>query len=315
MTTLNTDGPRLPLHVLDLNIRGWYHFAAKKGGGGMNSSFAPRLRLCGCVALGAVFVFAPVSRAQMGGNNPTMMQNSNSMDQRLYVGTVDVRADREQGSAYENFLKEKDLAKKIRMGNSFLEKYPKSPLAERVDVGMMDVCRAQQDWKSVYQWADHALALQPDDVDVLATVGWTIPHVYSPDDPNADHDLNKAETYAKHALDVMAKMPKPPDLTDAQFEAAKAKRTFQAHSALGLVYFRREDYADSAKELELSTKGNPAQDATDLFVLGVDLQNLNRYSEAEDAFGGCSQIAGPLQNQCKQSAVTAKAQPMQSKTN
>jgi len=281
----------------------------------MNSSFSTRLRLHACAAIAAVFVFTPVSRAQMGGNNPTMMQNSNSMDQRLYVGTVDVQADREQGSAYENFLKEKDLAKKIRMGNSFLEKYPKSPLAERVDVGMMDVYRAQQDWKDVYRWADNALTLQPDDVDVLTTVGWTIPHVYSPNDPDADLELTKAETYAKHALDVLAKMPKPPDLTDAQFEAAKAKRIFQAHSALGLVYFRREDYADSAKELELSTKGNPVQDATDLFVLGVDLQNLNRYGEAETAFGGCSQIAGPLQNQCQQSAVTAKAQAMQSKSN
>ena len=233
----------------------------------------------------------------------------------LHGNDVESQAERDQDAAYKVFLKQQEPAKKIQLGTDFVQRYPKSPLAERVDVGMMDVYRAQQDWKDVYQWADNALALQPDDVDVLTTVGWTIPHVYSPDDPNADHDLNKAETYAKHALDVMAKMPKPPDLTDAQFEAAKAKRTFQAHSALGLVYFRREDYADSAEELELSTKGNPAQDATDLFVLGVDLQNLNRYREAEDAFGGCSQIAGPLQNQCKQSAVTAKAQAMQSKTN
>jgi tetratricopeptide (TPR) repeat protein len=279
----------------------------------MNSSFSTALRLGACAAFAAVSVLAPVSRAQMGGNNPNMMGASNSMEDRLYVGTVDTQADREQGEAYNHFLKEKDLAKKLRMGNSFLEKYPKSSLAERVDVGMMDVYRARQDWKDVYQWADNALTLQPDDVDVLTTVGWTIPHAYSPDDPNADQELSKAETYAKHALDVMAKMPKPSDLTDAQFEAAKAKRIFQAHSALGLVYFRREDYATSAKELQLSTKGNPVQDATDLFVLGVDLQNLNRYSEAEGAFGGCSQIAGPLQDRCKQSAVTAKAQAMQSK--
>ena len=148
---------------------------------------------------------------------------------------------------------------------------------------------------------------------MLTTVGWTIPHVYNTDDPDADQELNKAETYSKHAIDVMAKMPKPSDLTDAQFAEAKGRRAFQAHSALGLVYFRRGDYDNSAKELELSTKGNPVHDATDLFVLGVDLQNLNRDSEAEDAFGGCSQIAGPLQDRCKQSAATAKAPAMQSK--
>ncbi len=287
-----------------------------KGGAlGMNSSLARKSSCTVSVAAVFFFAFASVSRAQQVPNQTQMGLSTSTLADPLHGNDVESQAERDQDAAYKVFLKQQEPAKKIQLGTDFVQRYPKSPLAERVDVGMMDVYRAQQDWKDVYQWADNALALQPDDVDVLTTVGWTIPHVYSPDDPNADHDLNKAETYAKHALDVMAKMPKPPDLTDAQFEAAKAKRTFQAHSALGLVYFRREDYADSAEELELSTKGNPAQDATDLFVLGVDLQNLNRYREAEDAFGGCSQIAGPLQNQCKQSAVTAKAQAMQSKTN
>ncbi|MFZ0785207.1 MAG: hypothetical protein WAM67_05420 [Candidatus Acidiferrales bacterium] len=262
---------------------------------------------CACVALAAVLLFPSISRAQMGGNNPTMMQNSNSMEERLYVGTVDTEADRQQGGAYESFLKQKDPAKKIHLGNNFLEKYPKGPFAERVDVGIMDVYRAQQDWKNSYAFADRALALAPDDVDVLTTIGWTIPHVYSPDDPDADQELAKAETYAQHALDVMAKMPKPPGMSDAQFEAARAKRTFQAHSALGLVYFRREDYDKSASELELATKGNPVQDQTDLFVLGVDLQNLNRFTEATEAFGACSQMAGPLQGQCKDNALSSTA--------
>jgi tetratricopeptide (TPR) repeat protein len=262
---------------------------------------------CAGVGLAAVLLFPSISGAQMGGNNPTMMQNSNSMEERLYVGTVDTAADREQGGAYDNFLKQKDPAKKIQLGNNFLEKYPKGPLAERVDVGMMDVYRAQQDWKNSYAFADRALAIAPDDVDVLTTIGWTIPHVYSPDDPDADQELAKAETLARHALDVMAKMPKPPGMSDAQFAAARAKRTFQAHSALGLVYFRREDYGKSASELELATKGNPVQDQTDLFVLGVDLQNLNRFTEAAEAFGGCSQMAGPLQAQCKDNAVSSTA--------
>jgi tetratricopeptide (TPR) repeat protein len=266
-----------------------------------------------CVALAAVLLFPSISRAQMGGNDPTMMQNSNSMEERLYVGTVDVQADREQGGAYDNFLREKDAAKKIRLGNNFLQKYPKSPLAERVDVGMMDVYRAQQDWKNSYAFADHALALQPDDVDVLTIIGWTIPHVYSPDDPDAEQELDKAEEYAKHAIDVMAKMPKPPVLTDSQFEAAKARRMFQAHSALGLVAFRRGDFDSSVKELELSTQGNPIQDQTDLFVLGVDLQNLNRYGEAAGAFDKCGQLPGPLQGQCRDGEVSAKAQASQSK--
>ncbi|HEX4001054.1 MAG TPA: hypothetical protein VHX36_00295 [Candidatus Acidoferrales bacterium] len=281
----------------------------------MNLSSARKLASLACAGLAAVLFFPSHSFAQMGGNNPNMMGASNSMSDRLYVGTVDTQADREQGGAYENFLKQKDPAKKIQLGSSFLAKYPKGALAERVDVGMMEVYRGQQDWKNSYAFADRALALAPDDVDVLTTIGWTIPHVYSPDDPDAEQELTKAETYATHALEVLNAMPKPQGMSDAQFEAAKAKRVFQAHSALGLVYFRREDFDKSASELELATKGNPIQDQTDLFVLGTDLQNLNRFAEAAEAFGGCSQVPGPLQGQCKDSAAdSTRAQANQSKS-
>jgi tetratricopeptide (TPR) repeat protein len=268
-----------------------------------------------CVAAAAILGAASASRAQITSQNggPNLMQESNSMEQRLYVGTADTQADREQDAAYQAFLKERDPAKRIRLGNEYLNKFPKSALAERVDVGLMNAYRAERDWKNSFRFGDNALALDPDDVDVLATVGWTIPHVYNPNDADADQELKKAETYAKHAIDVMARMAKPKALTDAQFAEAKARRTFQAHSALGIVYFRRDDYDNSAKELAQATQGNPAPDPTDLFILGVDLQNLNRYGEAADAFSGCGRIAGPLQEQCKQGADSAKARAEQAK--
>jgi tetratricopeptide (TPR) repeat protein len=268
-----------------------------------------------CIAAMGVVVFSSVCRAQGEGiGNQTQMGTPGGMTDDLQYGTAGHGVEREQAEAYQVFLKERDSGKKIRLGNDFLKKYPKSVLAEQVDAGLMNVYRAQQDWKDTYLCADHALALQPDDVDVLTTVGWTIPHVYSPRDPNADQELNTAEAYAKHAIEVLAKMRKPAGLTEEQFAAAKTRRTFQAHSALGLVYFRREDYEHSASELEQSTKDNPIQDPTDLFVLGVDLQNLNQHSEAAAAFRGCGQIAGLLQDQCKKNADLAQAQVDQSKS-
>lgn len=276
-----------------------------------------RKLLCfACVAVTALFALAPGARAQGEGipNQTQLGTMGGGMTDDLQYGTLGHGVEREQAERYQAFLRARESAKKIQLGNEFLRKYPKSPLAERVDADLVSVYRAQQDWKDCYQSAGAALALQPDDVDVLTTVGWTIPHIYSPSDPDADQELNTAEAYAKHAIEVLAKMPKPAGLTDEQFAAAKAARSFQAHSALGLVYFRREDFDKSASELEQSTKGNPIQDPTDLFVLGVDLQNLNRHSEAAAAFRGCSQIAGVLQNQCKQNADSAQAQVDQAKS-
>jgi tetratricopeptide (TPR) repeat protein len=259
------------------------------------------------VACAVTQAFAPLARAQSMQAGPNLNVAGNEMQTREELSNMDALGDKDQVAEFQAFSKERDPAKKIQHGDRFLAKYPKSPLIERVDVGMMNAYDQQQDWKNTYRLADSALALKPDNVDVLTTVAWTIPHVYSPNDPDADQELDKAETYSKHALDVLAKLPKPPDMNNEQFAASKAKRTVEAHSALGLVYFRRGDYDNSAKELAISTKDNPAPDQTDLFVLGVDLQNLNRDADAASAFQKCAAIAGPLQNQCKDNIATKPA--------
>ncbi|HKV05940.1 MAG TPA: hypothetical protein VJO53_12660 [Candidatus Acidoferrales bacterium] len=290
----------------------------------MNASFRKKSLRFAFLAATAFFFFASArsANAQMPGqpgqsgagipNQTAIGSTGGTMTDQLQYGTMGHQIERDQDAAYNAFFKEQDAAKKIKLGNSFLQKYPKSPLAERVDFGLMNAYRAQQDWKDSYRFADSALALNPDDVDVLATVGWTIPHVYNPKDPDAGQQLDKAETYAKHAIEVLDKLHKPPDLTEEQFVAAKAKRSLQAHSALGLVYFRRNDYQDSERELAQTTKDNPSPDQTDLFVLGADLHNLNRLSEAADAFSRCAQLAGPLQAACKQNADASRAQAGQS---
>jgi len=265
----------------------------------------------------ALLTFAARAAAQMPGqpvhnsggvSDQTEIGSSGGMLDQLQYGTFGHAVQREQYEAYQKLLKADEPAKKIRLGNEFLKRYPKSPLEEPVDVEMMDAYMAQKDWSDCYRFGDDALALDADDVDVLAPISWTIPHVYDPKSEDASEQLSKAEKYAKHALEVMATMHKPEHMTEAQFSQAKARRSFQAHSALGLVYFRRQQYADSAKESAQAVDGTPAPDATDLFVLGADLHFLNRHAESQQAFARCAQIAGSLQNQCAQNAKAEKLQ-------
>jgi tetratricopeptide (TPR) repeat protein len=149
-------------------------------------------------------------------------------------------------------------------------------------------------------------------VDLLVMVGWVIPHVITPSDTDASEKLDKAERYEKQALVAIGSLPKPAAATDEQWATAKADKLSQAHSALGLVYFRRQQFEDAAKELQQATQAVPNPDPTDLFVLGYSLQNLTRYSEAVEAYNRCGQAQGPLQDRCKQGAEAAKklaAQP------
>lgn len=280
----------------------------------MKSTFASNSLWAVCFAA-ALLSFASIAHAQGEGiTNQTQMGTAGGMTDQLAYGNLGAQVAREQNDAFQAFTKERDPAKKIQKGREFLHKYPTSLLAEQVNAGLMDTYRMQADWKNEYNYADQALALNPNDVDVLATVAWTIPHVYQPTDPDANEQLDKAEKYSKHAIEVLSTIQKPHDMNDAEFAAAKAKRANQAHSALGLVYFRRNDYENSAKELEQSTKGNAAPDQTDFYVLGVDRMHLSRFSDAAEAFRGCGGIAGALQDPCKKNAAAADAQAANTKT-
>jgi len=263
------------------------------------------------VGLLLVWIAAPAAVAQMavsGGQQATPQSSpADSLQTQLHMLT-DVQTqgqgiDKREFADYKVFYKEsQEPAKKIQLGQAFLQKYPKSALTEAVDAQLVNAYADRQDWPNVYLTADRALALEPNDVDVLTTVGWIIPHVYHPDDPDADALLHKAETYERHAMEVLTTMPKPPSLTDSQFAALKAGKNIQAHSALGLIYFRRGDYDNSATELRQAVQNNPTPDPADLYVLGVDLENSNRSGEAADVFGRCAAIGGSLQSRCRESA-------------
>lgn len=269
-----------------------------------------------------LFVTAYCHAQGMGGGQQAVPRStSTDVQQTELHALTDVqrqpglKIDPKEQAAYDAFyrMNSENLDKKIQLGNAFLTKYPTSIFNEAVEAGLVKSYYEKQDWNDFYSTADKALALKPDDVDVLTTVGWVIPHVYNPHDVNADQQLNKAETCEKHAIQVLGTMRKPAGLTDAQFAASKAQKAIQAHSALGLVYFRREDYANSASELQLSMQNNSSPDQTDLYVLGIDFQNLNRFSEAVDAFGRCAQALGNLSDRCKQSADEARKQAAQPK--
>lgn len=263
---------------------------------------------CGMIATEAKAQMPSTTENSGGIENQTGMGIAGGMTDELQYGTFGHGVERDEFNAYQKFLKTTEADKKIKLGDEFLRRYPKSRFNEQVDVGMMNVYMAQKDWNDSYRFGDDALALDADDVDVLAPISWTIPHVYDPKSPDANEQLSKAEKYAKHALEVMSTMQKPAHMTEAQFSDAKARRSVQAHSALGLVYFRRQQYAESVKETEQAVDGNSAPDATDLFILGADFHFLSRHAESEQAFSRCAQIAGSLQNECAQNAKAEKLQ-------
>jgi tetratricopeptide (TPR) repeat protein len=278
------------------------------------------------VSLAVTAALATVSRAQ--GTNPNLVtgkEDQQSQNQQLKEKALEQnntaqqppapKVDPKEEAAYKAFFdtSAQDADKKIQLGEDFAKTYPDSRYIESVYAGLSQAYYAKQDWKNLYLVSDKALAINPDDVDILTMVGWVIPHVINPSSPDADQQLDKAEAYEKRAIKDIPTLPKPPGMTDEQFANAKVEKAAEAHSGLGLVYFRRQDFENAAKELQQATQSNPNPDATDFFALGASLQNSGHFAEAADAYTRCGQIMGSLQDTCKQNADKAKQLAAQKK--
>jgi tetratricopeptide (TPR) repeat protein len=221
--------------------------------------------------------------------------------------------DPKEEAAYKRFHNAPEPAKKIQLGKDFINQYPNGYYLETVYAELADTYYAKQDLADFYSYSDQGISRFPDDVSLLAMNGWVIPRAYNRDDPDADKKLDRAENYEKHAIEVMEGLQKPINMSDQQFSEYKNEELAIAHSGLGLVYFRRSDYENSAKELQAAIATGAAPDPTDFYVLGADLESLDRYQEAADAFKRCGDMAGSLQDACKQAADSAQKHTAQTK--
>lgn len=284
----------------------------------------------GVLALAAFVLLSPTSRAQQQSTSQSQQQQQQQpaqqpsqqppakpgeQGQAAPSGQTPAapKADPDEEKAYQEFTAAKadDYDKQIQTGEDFVKKYPQGRYTEYVYARLSNAYFNKQQLDKMYESSDKALALNPNDVSVLVLVGWVIPHNVGPGDPDSDRRLAKAETYEKHALDVLPTLPKPDGLSDDQFTSAKTKEEATAHSGLGLIYFREQKSEDSLKELQLAT-AKEQSDPVDFFIMGVDLDNLKRYNDAADAFQKCAQIPGAMQDRCKQQGDKAKAQASQS---
>lgn len=277
----------------------------------------PRTGFLACIALGALAAalsFPSASKAQgtssTEGINTLSVQDSNQTQDQLMEKSL---GDPKAFEAYNKFHKADEPAKKIKLGNEFINKYPHDGHLEMVYEELAEAYFAKRDLTNFYSIADQGIARFPDEPGLLAVAGTTMARAYSHDDPDAAKKLEKAEGYDKHAVDVLKTFKRPPTMTQPQFDAYMKQVSSTAHSGLGLIYFRQADFADSVKELQQATQDAASPDATDLMVLGADYQNLSQFKEAADAFNRCAQIPGPMQNGCKQYADQDAKQAAQAK--
>src|ERR1700732_3810183 len=117
------------------------------------------------------------------------------------------KVDPEEEKAYKAFSDAntpQQADARIKMGEDFVAKYPKSKYSEVVYSRLMQDYFNKQQLSKMYDAADKALALNPDDVSVLVLEGWVIPHNIDPNSMDAERLLNKAETQERQVIEFLS---------------------------------------------------------------------------------------------------------------
>lgn len=253
------------------------------------------------------------SQGSQSGQNPPPATQPTDKDKLPAANTLSLDlpappVNAEEDAAFKEFqdCPMTDFAKKIQLGEALAQKFGQSRYLPVVYSTLTVAYMQSGDVPKMIETGEKELALNPNDVQVLAILGQTMTRVYSAGAPDALKRLDKAEQYSKRAIEVTPTLQKPPNVTEESFAAAKNQALAMAHGGLGLVYFRRGKFGDAIPELEQSVKVDPTPDPVNYYLLGLANEKTSHFDDAIGAFTKCAASANPMQNTCKNQMEEAK---------
>jgi len=199
-----------------------------------------------------------------------------------------------------------DQAKRIELGEAFLQKYPNSRYRSPVYGTLVMAYVQSGQVQKMEEVADKEIALNPNDVQVMAVVGQTLPRAMNSKTPEPDKVLAKAEQYSKKAIELTPTLPKPASVTDDAFSTAKNQTLGMAHGGLGLVYIRRGKFSEAIPELNQAVTIDPAPDPVNYYLLGIANAKTSHFDDSAAAYNKCAAMPGAMQETCKKGAEEAK---------
>jgi tetratricopeptide (TPR) repeat protein len=210
------------------------------------------------------------------------------------------KVNKAEEAAYKTVLAAQggDPMMQIQVLEDFITKFPMSKYIGGVYGLLTTAYYATGNTDKMFAAGGKALELDPDNVDVLALLAMAIPRRVKANTPDGPQQLQKAEVYAHHAIDLIPNMAKPATVDDATFEKAKNDKLSLCHSGLGLMAINHQKYDDARNELTQAVQLATSPDPVDYYLLGNADSQASFLNGAVAAYDKCA-ATGPLVNQCK----------------
>ena len=215
----------------------------------------------------------------------------------------------EELDAYNQFVVDakaaSDSRQLITLGEAFVGLYPNSMYAGAVHGQLAVAYLAVNQVDKMIDSGEKALAADPNNVDILPLMAWSIPRRVNASTPNAVQQLEKAVNYARRAINLLSTMPKPIEIDDAAFAKIKNDKLAQCRSGMGTAYVKTGKYDEAVTELSQAVRLDSNPDPVDYYLLGVANDRTSHFTDAIAAFDKCA-VGGPMQAQCRTLSAETK---------
>jgi tetratricopeptide (TPR) repeat protein len=201
---------------------------------------------------------------------------------------------------------EKDLNQKVTLLDGFVSKYPNSTLLPYVYQAYWEVYGQLKNYPKVIEYSDKDLALGEkaplqNRLQAAYVHASVLELAYNAKDPNTKDYLTKGRDDAVLGLKLLDQLPKPDNMTDAQF-ADQVKKPVAAvlNGAAGFASLQLKDYKAAADIYRAIVTAIPT-DTVSYYRLGV-AQLLEDPPQAMDGFWNLARAAalkGPVQSAAK----------------
>lgn len=148
----------------------------------------------------------------------------------------------------------------LKNGAAFERDYPQSDLRLPVCELIAREWRARGDREQAIAAAERGLAIAPDYIPLLVEVADLL--------ANGSERLDRAMQAAQHALELLDRVKAPVKVAPEDWTAAIARLRAQAHSAIGMARFKRDDVDGAIKAFQLALAAGATGDPILHYRLG-----------------------------------------------
>lgn len=184
------------------------------------------------------------------------------------AGQGSVWKSQDEYNAFTAMNNEKDNQKKVALAEAFLQKFPDSGVKNYVYVAMMNAYQQLNDAPKAIETAKKLLEIDANNLDALRYLSFAFPFTFKPDSADAATELSRAESDAKHGLDLLSKLPKPATMSDDQFQQALKPVRSIFNGSVAFVALQRKDYPAAVTSYKAALEDNP-NDMYSFYRLGV----------------------------------------------